>query len=202
MTTAQIERLISRGAEVRAKGEGKDKKLVGYAAMFNSPSHDMGGFVEVIRPGAFARALREGQDVVCLFNHDMNQVLGRTSARTLTLKEDAKGLYFECALPDTGAARDVLVSVEREDIQGCSFRFMVNRSGPTPGAKWMFTDGATPDVRELLDVDLIDVGPCTDPAYPATEVNARNYQAAREEYRRGTGAANRIAGLRLAEAEL
>lgn len=203
MTTARaIESLISRGAEIRAKTEGGKKTLTGYAAVFNSPSHDLGGFVEVIRPGAFTRALREGQNVVCLHNHDPNQLLGRTASGTLRLKEDQRGLHFECDLPDTGAARDVLAVVERGDIEGCSFRFIVNRSATAPGAKWIFTGAGSPDIREILDVDLLDVGPCTDPAYPGTDVSARAYQDALREFRSGSGAANRIAGLRLAEADL
>jgi len=37
--------------------------LVGYAAVFNVPSKDLGGFIEKVKPGAFARVLREGVDV-------------------------------------------------------------------------------------------------------------------------------------------
>ena len=51
---------------------GSDKPTIsGYAAVFNSMSEDLGGFVEVIRPGAFKRSLAEGADVRCVFSITM-----------------------------------------------------------------------------------------------------------------------------------
>ena len=38
-------------------------------------------------------------------------VLGRTTAGTLRLSEDSRGLKFECDLPDTTAGRDTYESV-------------------------------------------------------------------------------------------
>jgi hypothetical protein len=43
---------------------------VGYAAVFNKPSHDLGGFREVIKPGAFKRTLADSAHVVALNNHN------------------------------------------------------------------------------------------------------------------------------------
>ncbi len=99
-------------AEVRASpGTGGEMRFEGYAARFNSPSEDLGGFIEDIAPGAFAEAV--SGDVRALFNHDPNHVLGRTSAGTLTLCEDGDGLRFEISAPDTGWARDLYTSVQR-----------------------------------------------------------------------------------------
>ena len=42
---------------------------------------------------------------------------------------------------------------------------------PKGGDKWTDTESGT--LRELLDVDLFDVGPVTYPAYPGTDVAAR-----------------------------
>jgi HK97 family phage prohead protease len=107
--------------KLRAMGD-KSMRIGGYAAVFNALSQDLGGFKERILPGAFARCLRSA-DVVCLFNHDPNQVLGRSTAGTLTLKEDGEGLYFECELPNTSVWRDCSEMVSRGDIRGCSFAF-------------------------------------------------------------------------------
>ena len=80
-----LERRIARvGCELRAEDAGGKKVLRGYSAVFDQESDTLGGwFVEIIRPGAFDEVLRNKPDVRCLFNHDPNQVLGRTAAGTL-----------------------------------------------------------------------------------------------------------------------
>ena len=79
--------------EVRRVG-GKPPKLVGYAAVFDSLSDDLGGFREKIAPGTFKKTIRRS-DVRALWNHDPNYVLGRRKAKTLKLKEDEHGLRSE-----------------------------------------------------------------------------------------------------------
>lgn len=142
-------------------------RLEGYASVFNLEAR-LPGFREVIRPGAFTRALREKQDCVCLFNHSENYVLGRTSSGTLRLKQDDRGLWYECDLPDTQYARDLHVSIKRQDISGCSFAFTI----PDGGQSW--SERGNYILREITDVDLIDVSPVTHPCYSNTEVDARN----------------------------
>ena len=155
------ERRFLSGVEIRANS--KAGKLEGYAAVFNSPSEDLGGFVETIRPGAFGRAINQRQNVACLFNHDMNLILGRTTSGTLRLAQDSMGLHFSCDVPDSPLGRNVYVSVERRDISGCSFSFQALADD------WN-GDGTQ---RELIDLDLFDVGPVTQPAYLATGVDVR-----------------------------
>jgi len=156
-------------AQLRAKAGGKG--IEGYAAVFNRPSEDLGGFTEKIMPGAFSDCLAKDPDVRALFNHDPSLVLGRTTARTLQLDEDDKGLHFSCDLPDTQPARDLLTSISRGDISQCSFGFTVN--------KQKFSEEKDPDgdvalIRELHAVDLFDVSPVTFPAYPQTSVDKRS----------------------------
>ena len=186
--------------ELRSAKDGEKTKISGYAAVFNSPSEDLGGFIEVIKPGAFSRALREKQDVVCVFNHDTDALMGRTRSGTLTLKEDTKGLFFECTLPDTQAARDMASLIDRGDVYGCSFRFRPNYANPDC-QRWLFTDQQ--DVRELLDVDLFDVGPVTEPAYEATDVALRSRDEARAKNAPAPKSApNRKRWVELSEAEM
>ncbi len=151
---------VTCGGELRASAD--KKKIEGYAALFNSDSIDLGGFIETIRPGAFARALRERQDVRALINHDSNLLLGRVNSGTLALTEDSKGLRFVCDLPATSYARDLVEQIGRGDISGCSFGFIPKKDA-WPSA----------NRRELVDVNLIDCGPVTFPAYPETSVAAR-----------------------------
>ena len=156
-----VERRTFEFTEVRAV---KDKlQIEGHAAVFNHLSEDLGGFREQIRPGAFSQSIQE-DDILALFNHDPNLILGRNRAGTLQLAEDEQGLRMLVQVPDTQTARDVMSLVERRDITGASFAFMV----PKGGDQWERTDAF--DLRTLLFVRLRDVSAVTFPAYPQTDV--------------------------------
>lgn len=159
--------------ESRADGRAA---IIGYAAVYNRLSLDLGGFKEEILPGAFERVLgrqRGKQDVVALFNHDSNIVLGRTSSGTLELSSDDKGLRYVVTPPVSRA--DVLELISRRDVRGSSFAFTVDKAGESfrPG-----DDGKA--VRQIREVSgLYDVGPVLVPAYPSTSASVamRSYEA-------------------------
>jgi HK97 family phage prohead protease len=143
---------------------GKKKPVIrGYAALFNSDSQDLGGFVERISPGAFDEVMKRGTDVVALYNHDPMFLLGRESSGTLRLFVDERGLRYEIDPPESRA--DVVEAIERSDVRGSSFAFRVKGSGEA----WSRTaDGR--QLREIRTIDgLFDVGPVLKPAYSATE---------------------------------
>ena len=158
-------------AELRVKrAENEDPKIEGYAAVFNKLSDNLGFFREKIKPGAFKTALKTS-DVRALFNHDANIVLGRQSAGTLELKEDKKGLFMSATPPDTQAARDLMVSIERGDITQQSFAFSVKEDS------WKEGDSETgePEIRTIIEVkEIFDVSPVVYPAYPDTDVALRS----------------------------
>ncbi|MFA5160310.1 MAG: HK97 family phage prohead protease, partial [Candidatus Omnitrophota bacterium] len=111
-----------KASEIRSieTDDGKLRKIVGYAAVFEKPSEDM-GFIEYVRKGAFKKALKRS-DARALFNHDTDTLpLGRQSAGTLKLKEDDTGLYYEITPPDTQGARDLMTSIDRGDIKEASY---------------------------------------------------------------------------------
>src|SRR6185312_6186958 len=155
--------------ELRAAEDGNT--ISGYAAVFNSPSEDLGGFTETINPKAFDRTLAGNPDIRALVNHDTGRVIGRTKSGTLKLSVDARGLQFTCEMPDTTDGRDIRALVKRGDISGMSFGFMANDES------WNRTkadDGSEVITRELLDCDVFEVSVCPFPAYPATTVSARS----------------------------
>ncbi|MFT4174077.1 MAG: HK97 family phage prohead protease [Rhodocyclaceae bacterium] len=161
--------------EIRAAGTLKAASpghLSGYAAVFNVESN-LGGFVEVIRPGAFAQSLRAGTNVRALYHHQQDALLGTTKGGTLSLHEDSHGLAFSLALPDTTHGRDLAVLVGRGDISGCSFGFRV-RDG---GDKWERRSNGEL-LRELRSVELEEITLTHDPAYVDTSVALRSYRAA------------------------
>lgn len=155
--------------ELRGHGTLKatgNKTLTGYAAVFNSEAV-LGDFSEVIRQGAFAKSLATGTNIRALYHHDGMALLGTTRGGTLQLKEDGHGLAFELALPDTTHGRDLAILVDRGDVAGCSFGFKV-RDG---GDRWEQRGAQL--VRELLDVDLVEITLTSDPAYQDTTVAMR-----------------------------
>jgi HK97 family phage prohead protease len=160
---------------VESRADGRTS-IVGYAAVYNRLSLDLGGFKEEILPGAFDRILgrqRGRQDVVALFNHDSNIVLGRTSSGTLELSSDEKGLRYVVTPPVSRA--DVLELIQRRDVRGSSFAFTVDKSGESFRTG---EDGKA--VRQIREVSgLYDVGPVLVPAYPSTSatVAMRSYEA-------------------------
>lgn len=147
-------------------GPGRtQRKLMGHAAMFNVMSEDLGGWREMIMPGAFDDCMED--DVRCYFNHDRNMILGRTSSKTLRLAIDEKGLAYECDLPDTTCGRDLAVSMDRGDVNQSSFSFVVS------DAVWEMHDGM--DVRIVKRCSaLYDVSPVSHPAYSASDVSLRS----------------------------
>src|SRR3990167_3100953 len=140
----------------------------GHAAVFNQLSDDLGGFREQIAPGAFANSIKS-RDVRALLNHNSDMVLVRLGAGTLRLAEDEQGLSIEIDPPGTTFAADLLVSMQRGDIDQMSFGFV------TISDQWLKVDGEW--VRTLLEVDLYEVSPVTFPAYPQTSVSARSMEA-------------------------
>lgn len=154
-----------------------DKPMLrGWAHRYGSLSHEMQAgrvkFRERFMPGAFRRAIESASfDLRALINHDKNQVLGRKSSGTLKVQESDQGVYFEIDPPDTGFARDLMESVRRGDVSGCSFRF----SEPKQAVK--IEDGQY--IREIREAGIKEISIVTWPAYEdgsSVEVRSLNDQ--------------------------
>lgn len=165
-------RTLTRMPEVRATEQGRT--IGGYAAVFNSEADIGGYFREVIAPGAFADAL--SQDVRALVDHDSGRVIGRTKAGTLRLKQDDTGLAVEIDLPDTTDGRDLGTLIERGDVSGMSFGFVVTKQS------WDETQD--PPLRTIEAVDLREVSVVAFPAYDDTSIALRSLDEARKERRK------------------
>lgn len=118
---------------------------------------------ERIMPGAFDQALKRPDDVRCLFNHNVDAVLGRSTSKTLTLRTDSAGLRFSCKLPNDVDGTRIAEKIQRGDITGCSMAFIAE------DVVWREEGENT--YREILSVKLFDVGPVTFPAYTGTDVS-------------------------------
>jgi uncharacterized protein len=152
--------------QTRDGTESSPVVISGYAAVFNSKTMIGDWFEEVISPGAFARSISENGDVRALFNHNWDNVLGRTKNGTLRLEEDERGLKFEVELPNTSVARDLAESMRRGDINQCSFGFWAT------GETWDYS--IEPAVRTINEVELYEISVVSIPAYEDTEVSLRS----------------------------
>jgi hypothetical protein len=161
----KIERRTFTVQDVEARQtEDGTMRLRGYAAVFNDASVPL-PFKETIAPGAFRKTLSETPDVRLLANHQ-GLPLARTKNGTMTLTEDARGLFMDAEIADTTEGRDLWTLVERGDVDQMSFAFRVIRQA------W----NKDRTERTLTEVSLADgdVSVVTYPAYPTTMVEARD----------------------------
>lgn len=167
MTREQVER---RSADI--SNINVDTRTVeGYAIVFDSPSEDM-GFYETIAPSAVTEDVINRSDVFALFNHDTNKVLARCKygKGSLTLTLDDRGLKYSFTVPKTELGNELLEHLERGEIDGSSFAFIV--STDEGSEVWENINGTTHRTINKIEC-LVDVSPVWTPAYSATSVSAR-----------------------------
>jgi HK97 family phage prohead protease len=173
----QIERrMIADAPGIEVKQDENGRTVIrGYAAVYDSDSQDLGGFIERIAPGAFNKVLESNPDVFGRYNHD--RLLGRTSSGTVRLFPDERGLRYE--IDPKPADADLIQSLERGDVRGSSFAFRSSGSDE----HW-YKDDKGRMIREIRSFSFIgDVGPVDEPAYRATEayVSKRALEMAQAE---------------------
>jgi HK97 family phage prohead protease len=154
--------------EFRVSQDANDAPVItGYAAVFDTQSADM-GWIEEIDPHSFDSVLAANPDVRSLWNHNPDFPLGRTSAGTLSLNLDDKGLSYSVIAPDTSYARDLVVSMRRKDVTQSSFGFICKRD------QWTDNPDGSVTRRILEFAELIDVSPVTFPAFDAATAGVRS----------------------------
>ncbi|WP_447833541.1 HK97 family phage prohead protease [Aeromonas veronii] len=140
-------------------------KLVGVAIAYGTRSQDLGGFVEIIEPGAFSKHLATNPDVRAIYEHDNKSLLGRTTSGTLKLSDSPQGLAVEIDPPATRAGSDCVELVRRGDLSGMSFGFTVVRDHWDMKAK--------PPVRRVIESRLHEVTITSNPAYLTSAIALR-----------------------------
>jgi HK97 family phage prohead protease len=168
--------------------------VVGYAAVWDSLSEDLGGFRERLKPWSMDTAI--SNDVFALYNHDSNLVIGRQRAGTLRVAPDARGLKYECDIPPTSYGKNLWCLLQRNDVVGASFGFTVAANGE----EWSQDEAGYP-VRTITEVkQLFEVSICAMPAYKdssAAMASLRSFQAKDEALRRHVEAESRERIMRL-----
>lgn len=167
-------------------GRSDNYTMRGHAAVFNSLSEDLGGFRELLQPGAFRTALRGTPDVRLLHNHNDDRVLARTTASvdgkpSLELREDGTGLHVWAVVQPRTWVDDLAIEMQAGLLDAMSFAFTLREGGDD----WAVTEDGT--VVRTIRADgidhLYDVSVVAFPAYPATDVGVRELRNAVERGR-------------------
>ena len=116
--------------------------------MFDRP--DRGG--DIIRKGAFAKALERSGEVPLLWQHKAGSVIGRVEH----LREDARGLRVIASVGDARASR----LLEAKKVDGLSFGYRVREAKSAGG------------LRELVELELVEVSLVANPMQPRARVHA------------------------------
>lgn len=157
--------------EIRANEAGDPEFIEGYAIVFNQRSQDLGGFYEIISPEAVRSA--DMSDVVALFNHDSNNILGRTGAGTLELTTDERGVKYRIKYDkDDEDHRRVVRKIAKNELRGSSFRFSIEQGGDT----WDREENGSYKRTITAFRGIYDVGPVTYPAYMQTTTAQRSLE--------------------------
>ncbi|MCU5070505.1 phage major capsid protein [Bacillus pacificus] len=177
-------RLLVTNLECRASEENKGLTISGYAIRYNEQSEPLEyGFREIIKPGAFSESIRN-RNILALNQHDNNQLLASTKAKTLRLEERNDGIFFEMDL--LPQREELYELVKRGDIGGMSFGFTSDKE--------RFTRSGDTDIREVEKGTLYEISVVHSPAYPTSQVVAKRslevYEQFKKENKEGSNMEN------------
>lgn len=152
--------------QMQTREDGEDLYLEGYFAVFNDVYELWPGATESIAPGAFDESVHD--DVRALYNHNTDLVLGRTSAGTLEIRQDNRGLWGRVKINRSDTeAMNAYARIQRGDITGCSFGFDIESQETD------YREDGTVHWTLTKIRPLYEISPCTFPAYEATSISAR-----------------------------
>lgn len=159
--------------EVRDDGSAVISGYVNAVGRESRVLHDVSGdFVEIVQPGCFQRALDKTETVGLMFNHERS-----VDAESLSLREDAIGLYAETVIKDA----EIIDHAKAGELRGWSFGFYPEKD------EWKTNEDGM-RVRTLEDIDLIEVSILTKtPAYIATSIEMRGDDELMKEFRMAEG---------------
>lgn len=147
---------LTTDVEIRAVTKQQRHLLEGYAIVFSSPSGNM-GFIETVDPQALNGV--DLSNVFALYNHDFNNVLGKTG-KNLTLSVDEKGLFFSLELLPSD--EHIFELVQQGIINKMSFGFNVESD------EWQDDTRKITKIKQLQEISLVAI-----PAYQGTDITAK-----------------------------
>lgn len=163
-----IRQIRAATSEFVTREDNEDLRIEGYFAVFNSNYEIWDDYSESIAPGAFTDTL--AGDIRALIDHDTRLVLGRTTNRTLELKQDERGLWGSILInPNDQEAMNLYARVKRGDVSQCSIGFNIEQE--------TYEENKGKVHWTITRVKLFEVSCCTFPAYEETNITARKHDA-------------------------
>lgn len=152
--------------------EFKDNLCSGYAVVFNSPSSQDLGFIEIIHRGAITQETINKSDVLAKFNHEQVLARCRNGKGSLQLEVDDKGLFYTFEIPNTQVGQELREHLQRGDLNQSSFAFSIDKNN-AKAERWIKrADGLMQ--RDIYHIDkLYDISPVWTPAYEDTTASLR-----------------------------
>ena len=168
-----MDNLEIRSFNIELRDEPESRHIEGYGSVFNERSLDLGGFVEMIAPGAFDGVI-ERSDVKCYLDHNPEKGIlarSRNGKGSLSLVVDEKGLNDSFDAPKTNLGDEVVEGLKRGDYSQSSFAFTVDDEVWTKEADGSYLRTIT-KIGGLYDVSIV-----AKPAYEGTSVALRSLDA-------------------------
>ena len=168
-----MDNLEIRSFNIELRDEPESRHIEGYGSVFNERSLDLGGFVEMIAPGAFDGVI-ERSDVKCYLDHNPEKGIlarSRNGKGSLSLVIDEKGLQYSFDAPHTNLGDEVVEGLKRGDYSQSSFAFTVDDEVWTKEADGTYLRTIT-KIGGLYDVSIV-----ANPAYEGTSVALRSLDA-------------------------
>ncbi|HDR3653092.1 TPA: phage major capsid protein [Bacillus anthracis] len=123
-------------------------------------------FVERVMPSVFENALKRGNDVKLLLEHDKNMLLARTKNETLKLTETSRGLEMEATLVPSNQSEHIHALIKQGTLNNMSFGMVVLDDS------WTKEKGV--NKRSITELALYECSIVSDPAYTQSTVEARS----------------------------
>ncbi|KAB2334264.1 HK97 family phage prohead protease [Bacillus mesophilum] len=157
--------------QTRATENENEGVIEGYFVVYDQETELWPGTYEEVAPGAFDESLR-AKDIICLDNHDARIVLGSLNSKSLELKSDSKGLWGTAIVDlEDPYGKSAYRKVQTGKVRGCSFGFYPIREERVEKEDGSFK-------WRIVEAELIEVSITAFPAYPQTDIAARQKDAA------------------------
>jgi len=130
-------------------------------------------FQEIIKPGAWTRAIEKAKEIHFYAEHDKNKILSSTRNGSLQLREDDQGLYMTATISPTSWGKDYYQLIKDGILQNMSFGFRaIKDSWRNMGDHFQ---------RTVDELELFEVSVVRDPAYAQSSISARGIDLVEDE---------------------